>query len=163
MAKLRINGAAVEVPAAKGDTTLLWYLRDELGLTGTKYGCGTGVCGACTVHMDRVAVRACLVRLDAAFDHEITTIEGLSRDASHPLQRAWVAEQVPQCGYCQSGQIMQAAALLAGSRQIVERRRRRATGSSTLRVTAMNRCPRVDFTMSYSTSSFAGHRRAARW
>jgi isoquinoline 1-oxidoreductase alpha subunit len=115
MAKLRVNGTAVEVPATQGDAMLLWYLRDELGLTGTKYGCGAGVCGACTVHMDGTAVRACLVKLDAALGHEITTIEGLSRDASHPLQRAWIAEQVPQCGYCQSGQIMQAAALLASS------------------------------------------------
>jgi aerobic-type carbon monoxide dehydrogenase small subunit (CoxS/CutS family) len=113
MAQLRVNGTTIEIPSGKGDTTLLWYLRDELGLTGTKYGCGAGVCGACTVHMDGSAVRACLVKLAAAFDHEITTIEGLSRDASHPLQRAWIAEQVPQCGYCQSGQIMQAAALLA--------------------------------------------------
>ena len=113
MAKLRVNGTAVEVPSTIGDATLLWYLRDELGLTGTKYGCGAGVCGACTVHMDGTAVRACLVKLDVAFDHEITTIEGLSGDASHPLQRAWIAEQVPQCGYCQSGQIMTAAALLA--------------------------------------------------
>jgi aerobic-type carbon monoxide dehydrogenase small subunit (CoxS/CutS family) len=115
MAKIRVNGTAVEVPSAKGDATLLWYVRDELGLTGTKYGCGAGVCGACTVHLDGTPVRACLVRLDAAFDHEITTIEGLSRGTSHPLQRAWVAEQVPQCGYCQSGQIMQAAALLAST------------------------------------------------
>ena len=113
MPKIRVNGRAVEVPSTKGEATLLWYLRDELGLKGTKYGCGAGVCGACTVHMDGTAVRSCLVRLDAAFDHEITTIEGLSGDASHPLQLAWVAEQVPQCGYCQSGQIMQAAALLA--------------------------------------------------
>jgi aerobic-type carbon monoxide dehydrogenase small subunit (CoxS/CutS family) len=115
MAKLRLNGTAVEVPSTQGDATLLWYLRDALGLTGTKFGCGLGVCGACTVHMDGRAVRACLVKLDASFDHEVTTIEGLSPDSSHSLQRAWVAEQVPQCGYCQSGQIMQAAALLAST------------------------------------------------
>jgi aerobic-type carbon monoxide dehydrogenase small subunit (CoxS/CutS family) len=115
VAKLRVNGKTVEIPAARGETTLLWFLRDELGLTGTKYGCGLGVCGACTVHMDGTAARACLVSLEAAFDRDITTIEGLSHDASHPLQRAWVAEQVPQCGYCQSGQIMQAAALLAAT------------------------------------------------
>ena len=113
MPKLRVNGRSAEVPSSRGEASLLWYLRDQLDLKGTKYGCGAGVCGACTVHMDGAPVRACLVRLDATFDHDITTIEGLSPDSSHPLQRAWIAEQVPQCGYCQSGQIMQAAALLA--------------------------------------------------
>jgi len=115
MPKLRVNGRSAEVPSSRGEASLLWYLRDQLDLKGTKYGCGAGVCGACTVHMDGAPVRACLVRLDAAFDHDITTIEGLSQDSSHPLQRAWIAEQVPQCGYCQSGQIMQAAALLAST------------------------------------------------
>jgi aerobic-type carbon monoxide dehydrogenase small subunit (CoxS/CutS family) len=115
MAKLRLNGTTVEVPSTQSDATLLWYLRDALGLTGTKYGCGIGVCGACTVHMDGRAARACLVKLAASFDHEVTTIEGLAPDSSHSLQRAWVAEQVPQCGSCQSGQIMQAAALLAST------------------------------------------------
>jgi aerobic-type carbon monoxide dehydrogenase small subunit (CoxS/CutS family) len=115
MPKLRVNGRSAEVPSSRGEASLLWYLRDQLDLKGTKYGCGAGVCGACTVHMDGAPVRACLVRLDAAFDHDITTIEGLSPDSSHPLQRAWIAEQVPQCGYCQSGQIMQAAALLAST------------------------------------------------
>jgi isoquinoline 1-oxidoreductase alpha subunit len=113
MAKLRVNGTTVEVPPTPGDATLLWILRDELELTGTKFGCGTGLCGACTVHMDGKPVRSCLVTLEDAAGHEIKTIEGLSSDSSHPLQRAWIAEQVPQCGYCQSGQIMQAAALLA--------------------------------------------------
>jgi len=115
MPKLRVNGRSAEVPSSRGEASLLWYLRDQLDLKGTKYGCGAGVCGACTVHMDGAPVRACLVRLDVAFDHNITTIEGLSPDSSHPLQRAWIAEQVPQCGYCQSGQIMQAAALLAST------------------------------------------------
>ena len=115
MPKLRVNGRSADVPSSRGEASLLWYLRDQLDLKGTKYGCGAGVCGACTVHMDGAPVRACLVRLDAAFDHDITTIEGLSPDSSHPLQRAWIAEQVPQCGYCQSGQIMQAAALLAST------------------------------------------------
>jgi aerobic-type carbon monoxide dehydrogenase small subunit (CoxS/CutS family) len=115
MPKLRVNGRSAEVPSSSGEASLLWYLRDQLDLKGTKYGCGAGVCGACTVHMDGAPVRACLLRLDAAFDHDITTIEGLSPDSSHPLQRAWIAEQVPQCGYCQSGQIMQAAALLAST------------------------------------------------
>jgi isoquinoline 1-oxidoreductase alpha subunit len=95
------------------DTPLLWVLRDTLGLTGTKYGCGMGLCGACTVHLDGVAVRACQTPLKSVGTKKITTIEGLSPDRSHPVQRAWIAEQVPQCGYCQSGQIMQAASFLA--------------------------------------------------
>ena len=95
------------------DMPLLWVLRDRLGLTGTKFGCGLGQCGACTVHLDGVATRACLTTAQAAAGKRITTIEGLSPGSSHPLQTAWVAEQVPQCGYCQSGQIMSAAALLA--------------------------------------------------
>jgi isoquinoline 1-oxidoreductase subunit alpha len=92
---------------------LLWVLRDVLNLTGTKYGCGIGMCGACTVHLDHQAVRSCQIPLSSVGTKTITTIEGLSADRSHPLQRAWIQEQVPQCGYCQSGQIMQAAALLA--------------------------------------------------
>ena len=101
------------VIGATPDTPLLWVLRDTLGLTGTKYGCGLGLCGACTVHLDGVAVRACQTPLGSVGTKRITTIEGLSSDRSHPIQRAWIAEQVPQCGYCQSGQIMQAASLLA--------------------------------------------------
>jgi aerobic-type carbon monoxide dehydrogenase small subunit (CoxS/CutS family) len=92
---------------------LLWVLRDAMGLTGTKFGCGLGQCGACTVHVDGVATRSCLTTAKAAAGKRITTIEGLSPASTHPLQVAWVAEQVPQCGYCQSGQIMSAAALLA--------------------------------------------------
>ena len=92
---------------------LLWVLRDSIGLTGTKFGCGLGQCGACTVHIDGAATRACITTAKAATGRKITTIEGLSANSSHPLQTAWVAEQVPQCGYCQSGQIMSAAALLA--------------------------------------------------
>jgi aerobic-type carbon monoxide dehydrogenase small subunit (CoxS/CutS family) len=92
---------------------LLWVLRDLLGLTGTKFGCGAGLCGACTVHVDGVAARSCLLPADSLQRHRVTTIEGLSPDRSHPVQRAWIAEDVPQCGYCQSGQIMTAAALLA--------------------------------------------------
>jgi aerobic-type carbon monoxide dehydrogenase small subunit (CoxS/CutS family) len=98
---------------ATPDTPLLWVLRDTLGLTGTKYGCGLGLCGACTVHLDGVAARACQTPMGSVGTKRITTIEGLSSDRSHPIQRAWIAEQVPQCGYCQSGQIMQAASLLA--------------------------------------------------
>jgi aerobic-type carbon monoxide dehydrogenase small subunit (CoxS/CutS family) len=95
------------------ETPLLWVLRDALGLTGTKYSCGQGLCGACTVHLDGEAVQACVVRLSAAAGKKITTIEGLSPDGNHPLQQAWLVESVAQCGYCQPGQIMNAAALLA--------------------------------------------------
>ena len=108
---LMINGRSRAVEAA-ADTPLLWVLRDELGLTGTKFGCGAGLCGACTVHLDGAAVRACMTALSDAAGHAITTIEGLSAKGDHPVQRAWRALAVPQCGYCQSGQIMQAAALL---------------------------------------------------
>jgi len=110
--RLTVNGKSheVEVPA---DTPLLWVIRDTLGLTGTKYGCGIGQCGSCTVHFDGEAIRSCSVPVTAAEGKKVTTIEGLSADGSHPVQKAWVAEQTPQCGYCQSGQIMQAAALLA--------------------------------------------------
>jgi isoquinoline 1-oxidoreductase subunit alpha len=95
------------------ETPLLWVLRDSLGLTGTKYGCGMGLCGACTVHLDGEARRSCQTPVASVGTKKITTIEGLSPDRSHPVQHAWIAEQVPQCGYCQSGQIMQAAAFLA--------------------------------------------------
>ncbi|MDH4045760.1 MAG: (2Fe-2S)-binding protein [Gemmatimonadota bacterium] len=111
-ARLLVNGKSheVDVPA---DTPLLWVIRDILGLTGTKFGCGIAQCGACTVHLDGEAVRSCSVPVAAAEGKKITTIEGLSADGSHPVQQAWMAGEVPQCGYCQSGQIMQAAALLA--------------------------------------------------
>ncbi len=116
MTDLRINGrtVTVDVPA---DTPLLWVLRDTLGLTGTKFGCGIAQCGACTVHLDGQAVRSCQQPVGGLGDREVTTIEGLSKDGAHPVQRAWVAEQVPQCGYCQSGQIMSAAALLRNNRR----------------------------------------------
>jgi isoquinoline 1-oxidoreductase alpha subunit len=109
---LNINGRdrKLEVPA---ETPLLWALRDTLTLTGTKYGCGVGLCGACTVHLDGNAVRSCVTPVSAAAGKKIVTIEGLASGDSHPLQVAWIAEDVPQCGYCQSGQIMTAAALLA--------------------------------------------------
>ena len=106
-----INGKAVSVEA-ESDTPLLWVVREHLKLTGTKFGCGSGLCGACTVHIDGKAVRSCQTHMSALAGKTVTTIEGLSPTASHPLQKAWIAEQVPQCGYCQSGQIMQAAAML---------------------------------------------------
>jgi isoquinoline 1-oxidoreductase alpha subunit len=111
-AKFVVNGAPVEVDVS-GDTPLLWVLRDTLGLTGTKFGCGMMVCGACTVHLDGEAVRSCRLPVSQVTGRRVTTIEGLAPNRSHALQRAWIAEQVPQCGYCQSGQIMAAAALLA--------------------------------------------------
>jgi isoquinoline 1-oxidoreductase alpha subunit len=97
------------------DTPLLWYVRDELGLMGTKYGCGTGLCGACTVHLDGEAVRGCLATVSEADGKAVVTIEGLSEDGKHPVQQAWRDLNVPQCGFCQSGQIMQASALLAAN------------------------------------------------
>ncbi len=112
MIALNVNGATHNVDVSS-DMPLLWVLRETIGLTGTKFGCGLGQCGACTVHVDGVATRACLTAVSAVAGKKITTIEGLSPTSSHVLQTAWVAEQVPQCGYCQSGQIMTAAALLA--------------------------------------------------
>lgn len=110
--EFQLNGEVHQI-TIEGDTPLLWVLRDELGMTGTKFGCGMGLCGACTVHMDGVAMRSCSLPISAVAGKSITTIEGLSKAGDHPLQQAWVAENVPQCGYCQSGQIMSAAALLA--------------------------------------------------
>lgn len=111
MTSFNLNGKPVTV-VADADTPLLWIIRDELGLTGTKFGCGIGLCGACTVHVGGRATRSCSVSLSAVEGATITTIEGLHPDSAHPVQKAWNALQVPQCGYCQSGQIMQAVALL---------------------------------------------------
>ena len=112
MIAFKLNGRNVS-SASEGDTPLLWIIRDEFGFKGTKFGCGIGMCGACTVHIDGEAVRTCSFPLKAAENKSITTIEGL--DNKHPLQKTWIEEQVPQCGYCQSGQIMQAATLLANN------------------------------------------------
>jgi aerobic-type carbon monoxide dehydrogenase small subunit (CoxS/CutS family) len=112
--EININGRGYRVDV-DSDTPLLWVLRDHLGLTGTKFACGIGVCGACTVHVDGVALRSCVTSVAAAKGAQITTIEGLSEDGSHPVQQAWIAEQVPQCGYCQPGMIMTVAALLQRS------------------------------------------------
>jgi isoquinoline 1-oxidoreductase alpha subunit len=114
MVSFNLNNRRVSVDSDP-TTPLLWVIRDQAGLTGTKYGCGAGLCGACTVHIDGKAVRACQVRASDVEGKTVVTIEGLSPNSSHPLQKAWVAEQVPQCGYCQSGQIMKAAELLAAN------------------------------------------------
>jgi isoquinoline 1-oxidoreductase alpha subunit len=110
--QMRVNGKPVEVEVDP-QTPLLWVLREQLGLTGTKFGCGMALCGACTVHVDGQAVRSCVTPVKAVAGKQVTTIEGLSSDRSHPVQRAWLQTQVPQCGYCQPGQMMSAAALLA--------------------------------------------------
>ena len=115
MTKLNVNGRVHEVQADP-DTPLLWVIREQLGMTGTKYGCGIAQCGACTVHIDGAPVRSCSMPVSAVTEaQKITTIEGLSPDSSHPLQQAWVALDVPQCGYCQSGMLMAASALLASN------------------------------------------------
>ena len=116
MIELNINGKGVRVDVDAA-TPLLWVLRDTLSLTGTKYGCGMALCGACTVHLDGAPVRSCVTPVSAIGVKKVTTIEGLSRDRSHPVQKAWIELDVPQCGYCQSGQIMSAAALLAQTPQ----------------------------------------------
>jgi len=114
MTTFRLNGRQVSVKAPD-DAPLLWAIRDEIGLTGTKFGCGIGACGACTVHVDGDAVRSCVTPVGAVAGRAVTTIEGLDPKGQHPLQTAWIEAQAPQCGYCQSGQIMQAAALLKGT------------------------------------------------
>ncbi len=112
MISLSVNGKRRTVDVSP-DTPLLWVLRDSLGLTGTKFGCGMSLCGACTVHLDGQAIRSCVTPVSAAVGKRVATIEGLSKNADHPVQRAWLELDVPQCGYCQSGQIMSAVALLA--------------------------------------------------
>lgn len=112
---MKVNGKAVTVQA-EPDTPLLWVIRDEVGLTGTKFGCGKALCGACTVHLDGAPIRSCRTPVSAAAGRSVATVEGLSANNSHPLQKAWIAHDVPQCGYCQSGQLMSAAALLAANR-----------------------------------------------
>jgi isoquinoline 1-oxidoreductase alpha subunit len=116
MHEIVVNGKKRTV-TGPSDMPLLWALREQLGLTGTKFGCGFGLCGACTVHLDGVAVRSCQTPIGTVGTQKVTTIEGLSPDGSHPCQLAWIAHDVPQCGYCQSGQIMSAAALLAANKR----------------------------------------------
>jgi isoquinoline 1-oxidoreductase alpha subunit len=115
MLQINVNGTSHQIDV-EGEMPLLWVLRDVLGLTGTKFGCGIAQCGACTVHVNGEPVRSCSTPVSAVAGRNVVTIEGLSRDGSHPVQKAWVEHQVPQCGYCQSGQIMAAAALLAKNR-----------------------------------------------
>ena len=112
MIRISVNGKPVDIDV-DAETPLLWVLRDVLGLTGTKFGCGMALCGACTVHLDGEPIRSCQTPISAVGDKSVTTIEGLSKDRSHPVQQAWIELDVPQCGYCQSGQIMSATALLA--------------------------------------------------
>ena len=116
MIDLTVNGTAYQLDV-EPDMPLLWVLRDVIGLTGTKFGCGIAQCGACTVHIDGAATRTCTLPVSAVTGKEIITIEGLSADSTHPIQQAWIAHQVPQCGYCQSGMVMAAAALLANNPQ----------------------------------------------
>ena len=113
--KFELNGTRTALEQSP-QTALLWVLREHLKLTGTKFGCGSGLCGACTVHLDGQPMRACITPISAVAGKSVTTIEGLSKEQSHPLQKAWIKTQVPQCGYCQSGQIMQAAALLESNK-----------------------------------------------
>ena len=142
MTAFKVNGRAVDVPLPD-DTPLLWVLRDAIGLTGTKFGCGIGMCGACTVHQEGLPVRSCQVTLAAAAGTNVTTIEGLDPQGRHPVQQAWVAEQVPQCGYCQSGQIMQAAALLAQTPRPSEAQVRQAMSGNLCRCMTYPRIQRA--------------------
>lgn len=112
MATINVNGKDYDIKDVPDDTPLLWVLRDTLGLTGTKYGCGISECGACTVHVDGEAMQACVTEVSEVFDSKVTTIEGLSEDGDHPVQKAWKEHNVPQCGFCQVGQMMMAAAML---------------------------------------------------
>jgi isoquinoline 1-oxidoreductase alpha subunit len=113
--RFTVNGKAVDVKA-EPDTPLLWVIRDEIGLTGTKFGCGAALCGACTVHLDGAPIRSCITPVSAVAGKKVATIESLPHNNSHPLQKAWIAHDVPQCGYCQSGQLMSAAALLRSNK-----------------------------------------------
>ena len=128
MVVLRINGKRYELEDVDPQTPLLWVLRDSLGLTGTKYGCGMALCGSCTVHVDGVAMRSCVLSAGSIGDAEVTTIEGLSSTGDHPVQQAWKARGVPQCGFCQPGQIMSAAALLASTPNPTGQRLRNSSG-----------------------------------
>jgi isoquinoline 1-oxidoreductase alpha subunit len=135
---LNVNGKQVSISADE-DTPLLWVLRDELNLVGTKFGCGIAQCGACTVHLDGVAVRSCQMQVSILSDEKITTIEGLSKDGKHPVQEAWKELDVPQCGYCQSGQIMTASAFLSQNKNPSEDDIREAMNGNICRCASYNR------------------------
>ncbi len=151
---LVINNSPHDVEVAP-DMPLLWVLRDKLNLTGTKYGCGMGLCGACTVHLDGHAVRACQTAVSSVGAKKITTIEGLSADNSHPVQRAWIAEQVPQCGYCQPGQIMSASALLTKTPRPSDDQIDAAMGGNLCRCGMYGRIRRAIHRASSSTSALS--------
>jgi len=136
--ELTVNNRKLQLDVAE-QMPLLWALRDHLGLTGTKFGCGAGLCGACTVHLDGKAIRSCVTPISSAQGKQITTIEGLSVVSDHPVQLAWIAEDVPQCGYCQSGQIMQAVALLAETPQPSEQQIEQAMAGNLCRCGTYNR------------------------
>lgn len=138
MIELTVNNRKLQLDVAE-QMPLLWALRDHLGLTGTKFGCGAGLCGACTVHLDGKAIRSCVTPISSAQGKQITTIEGLSAVSDHPVQLAWIAEDVPQCGYCQSGQIMQAVALLAETPQPSEQQIEQAMAGNLCRCGTYNR------------------------
>ncbi len=136
--QLKVNGKSVTV-TADADTPLLWVLRDELDMVGTKYGCGIGQCGACTVHLDGSATRSCLLHISSMEGKSITTIEGLSEDGDHPLQQAWKEVDVPQCGYCQAGQIMTASAFLKDNPSPSQEEIREAMNGNICRCASYNR------------------------
>jgi len=139
---LKVNGQSLSVEA-DDDTPLLWVLRDHFNLVGTKFGCGIGQCGACTVHIDGVATRSCLLKISVATEMEITTIEGLSENGSHPVQQAWKEIDVPQCGYCQAGQMMSAAAFLAQNPNPDKSEIRDAMSGNICRCASYNRIERA--------------------
>jgi len=146
---LTINGEKKEVEALQ-DMPLLWVIRDLLGMKGTKFGCGQALCGACTVHLDGAAVRSCSVQIASVGDGEITTIEGLSKNGDHPVQKAWVEHIVPQCGYCQSGQIMNAAAFLESNNSPSEEEIEQAMAGNLCRCGTYNRIKEAIMTASKS-------------
>ena len=158
---LDVNGRKRQVDVAP-DTPLLWVLRDILGLTGTKFGCGQSLCGACTVHLDGEPIRSCVTPVSQAARGRITTIEGLSADRSHPIQKAWIAEDVPQCGYCQSGMIMSAAALLAKKPRPQEKDIDEALGGHICRCGTYQRIRRAIHVAARATRAATGFRSDTR-
>jgi isoquinoline 1-oxidoreductase subunit alpha len=150
MIPIIVNGKKQQVDVGS-DTPLLWALRESLGLTGTKFGCGIAQCGACTVHVDGQPIRSCITPIESVKGKKITTIEGLSANGNHPLQKAWIAEEVPQCGYCQSGQIMSAAALLAKNKNLSDADIDKAMSGNICRCGTYNRIRKAIHTASAMT------------